>query len=711
MKEKKIFKKWNKLTPFGLLGVFLFVKFLIPHQAYAASVKSVIISSINWILLAIRSILVSGIMKLAAWLTAASLSLNQTLSANIADPTNFVYVGWGIFRDLANLGFVFGIILIAIATILRMRSYQAQSILWKLIVAALIVNFSLVICGAILKVSDVFSNFFLQSITQNQNIADRNNPNQVSGAVALKITDNTQFASIISSDSGVGKITLDNTKDQSSVQFSSIISTFIQIIMAVFISFVLLVLAVMFLLRYFNLAFLMILVPGVWLLWIFPVAYRYWREWWQHFIRWTFFAPLMLLFIYLAVKAMELSRISFETMSTEISDSGGGGGVTGFSSIMLSLMGGAILIGGLKVSQKMGMAGSSFILKQATKARGWAQAKATRGAARVANRVAKPVLQGAGRGLATFAGKTGFVGRWTAGMAGRGMIKAGAAIEKEAGGTFKETKEEFGRLYGQSKERLLGILPSLSGQKKMAALALLDEKGWLQDAINENPDLVREVAGYSELSEKVGVKKEFASVARRGKSIGEVRSARENLRSLSGLKPDDKTRMAAEATLRSAQLELDKQYSGDEWKSQGEAYFPRTLSGGRTKDQTLDPNSMTNPDLAVASHTSINAARTLNSESDQDFLSATNKISTKEQALDLADSMMIAAFQQDPSVLPKSGDIFTEVQTARTALIKSSDPTGYINLMKRFAASPNNLHKKVAKRIQETQLSTHVFQP
>jgi len=291
------------------------------------------------------------------------------------------------------------------------------------------------------------------------------------------------------------------------------------------------------------------------------------------------------------------------------------------------------------------------------------------------------------------------------------MIKAGAAIEKEAGGTFKETKEEFGRLYGQSKERLLGILPSLSGQKKMAALALLDEKGWLQDAINENPDLVREVAGYSELSEKVGVKKEFASVARRGKSIGEVRSARENLRSLSGLKPDDKTRMAAEATLRSAQLELDKQYSGDEWKSQGEAYFPRTLSGGRTKDQTLDPNSMTNPDLAVASHTSINAARTLNSESDQDFLSATNKISTKEQALDLADSMMIAAFQQDPSVLPKSGDIFTEVQTARTALIKSSDPTGYINLMKRFAASPNNLHKKVAKRIQETQLSTHVFQP
>ena len=67
--------------------------------------------------------------------------------------TNTVKIGWTVSRDIANLGFVFAIILIAFATILRIENYQMQKLLWKLITAALLVNFSLVAAGVFLDFS------------------------------------------------------------------------------------------------------------------------------------------------------------------------------------------------------------------------------------------------------------------------------------------------------------------------------------------------------------------------------------------------------------------------------------------------------------------------------------------------------------------------------------------------------------------------------
>jgi len=123
--------------------------------------KLPVVGHIIKIILYLQLIVLAFLIKLAAFFAGAALHFNQGI-LNFDPP--FIITGWKVFRDVANLGFVFGIIIIAIATILRRKTYGAQSILWKLVVAALLVNFSLTIGATIIKTSDVFSNYFLDQI-------------------------------------------------------------------------------------------------------------------------------------------------------------------------------------------------------------------------------------------------------------------------------------------------------------------------------------------------------------------------------------------------------------------------------------------------------------------------------------------------------------------------------------------------------------------
>src|SRR5690606_3877179 len=58
--------------------------------------------------------------------------------------------------------------------------------------------------------------------------------------------------------------------------------------------------------RYFMLSFLLVISPAAWLLWIFPKTKKHFTEWWTKFIHWVIFAPLMLLFMYLALRVLQV---------------------------------------------------------------------------------------------------------------------------------------------------------------------------------------------------------------------------------------------------------------------------------------------------------------------------------------------------------------------------------------------------------------------
>ena len=64
---------------------------------------------------------------------------------------------WSFARNLANLGIIIGIIVMAIATILRIEKYSWKKMLPKLVLVALLVNFSLVIAGIFVDISNYIS--------------------------------------------------------------------------------------------------------------------------------------------------------------------------------------------------------------------------------------------------------------------------------------------------------------------------------------------------------------------------------------------------------------------------------------------------------------------------------------------------------------------------------------------------------------------------
>jgi hypothetical protein len=72
------------------------------------------------------------------------------------------------------------------------------------------------------------------------------------------------------------------------------------VVFSALIVFTFLCLAILLLIRYLMLGGLLIVLPLAWLTYIFPKFDNSFSKWWNTFIKWTFFPPIALFFIYLA---------------------------------------------------------------------------------------------------------------------------------------------------------------------------------------------------------------------------------------------------------------------------------------------------------------------------------------------------------------------------------------------------------------------------
>lgn len=88
--------------------------------------------------------------------------LNYSIQFGIVNFAQFgnspgVLVSWSVLRDIANIGLIFGFLAIGIATILGIQRYGAKALLPKLIIVALILNFSLFITRFSIDVSHILA--------------------------------------------------------------------------------------------------------------------------------------------------------------------------------------------------------------------------------------------------------------------------------------------------------------------------------------------------------------------------------------------------------------------------------------------------------------------------------------------------------------------------------------------------------------------------
>ncbi|MCI0679733.1 hypothetical protein L0Y41_00130, partial [bacterium] len=110
--------------------------------------------------LALQFALISG------WVLdyAVYFSLNIGALVDGGNDLNFVKFGWGQFRNLANLFFIFILLYIAATTVLNVSGHNTRALLAQTIVVAFLVNFSFFISGLIIDVTNVAGGTFYQNI-------------------------------------------------------------------------------------------------------------------------------------------------------------------------------------------------------------------------------------------------------------------------------------------------------------------------------------------------------------------------------------------------------------------------------------------------------------------------------------------------------------------------------------------------------------------
>ena len=300
------------LIVFGSIGIGLF---FYVHNAYAFDVasffKNGIVDGITWFF--------SGIAFIFGWLAGVVINLENYLLEWVLN-VNFYLMdslilkrGWEIVRDIANLGFALGILIISIATIVNYQEYHAKRLLARLIIAALLINFSLMICGVFVDFSGSFMKYFANSWGGPEKLGT-----MLQTAVnAPKIHQ------------GPSEEALKNWKDEAKKSFGIILGSFGGVVFSAVFSVILMIvygaMICLFLVRYGALLFLMILSPLAWIFLFLPGVGGeepggIWRKWWSSFLKWIFFGPVMLFFVFLALLVLD-PNIGGKTSETKLAES------------------------------------------------------------------------------------------------------------------------------------------------------------------------------------------------------------------------------------------------------------------------------------------------------------------------------------------------------------------------------------------------------
>ncbi len=319
---------------------------------------------------------------LAAWFISIMLNLNDQLLQ-----TDAVQVGFSVSLSVANLGFVLGIIVIAIMTILRQESYGMKQILWKLVAAAILVNFSLVIIAPIFNFTNQLTAYFLDcaqgncagsTLAGSTRLASFNN---FAKSLAGAFNPQKEFLVGLNTTGGVGALPTADTKLQGAFATvgQSIGKLLVPIMSVFFIAFMLIVIDItlvtfvlMLFVRYLIIGILLIIMPFAWLMWIFPSLSHLWTKWWNTFWRWTLFAPIVIFFLFLAMMTSNtMSRATDGVFAVDTYISGAGGpfgmlanilGAT-FTPLLGSFMQQLIIVGlavgGLFAANSMSIHGAS----------------------------------------------------------------------------------------------------------------------------------------------------------------------------------------------------------------------------------------------------------------------------------------------------------------------------------------------------------------
>ncbi len=244
------------------------------QQPPATSSKNVVTSIVGWIVVALVWTLgqiMVVLMYILLWVASYNDFINSPAVTN----------GWVILRDVCNMFFVLILLVIAFATVLNRENYAMKKLLPKFIIAAILINFSRLICGIIIDFAQVIMLTFVNGFRDigGGNLADMLG---ISGYLSM------------SADS-------DQPLDTLTIVGTYILALLYSIIATVVVAIMVFVLVV----RMVMIWIYVVLSPLPYLLSVLPATEKYASKWWDDFSKNVVSGPILAFFIWLSFASVQ----------------------------------------------------------------------------------------------------------------------------------------------------------------------------------------------------------------------------------------------------------------------------------------------------------------------------------------------------------------------------------------------------------------------
>jgi hypothetical protein len=241
---------------------------------------------VGWIVNTIFDIVDAIITWMIGWLT--STLFLTLLQQGVFIQSDVVKAGWPFIQGITNLGFIFALLYIALATTLRLESVSTsiQRLLPKLLIGALLINFSLVIGGLIIDASRLAMAIELRFIGGE----DANSGNLIATILSKSKTYETAGASLL------GGTAL--APGLAGILLTRIQTTAVNLALSLGLA----IIALNLFVRYVVLLILLIFSPVAYLAIVLPQTSKFFYQWWGMFIKWVLYGPIVLFFLIIITK-------------------------------------------------------------------------------------------------------------------------------------------------------------------------------------------------------------------------------------------------------------------------------------------------------------------------------------------------------------------------------------------------------------------------
>ena len=282
-------KFWQHLKAHPRQGVVLCVGIIAivaiwPAGAHAQALSALgngVVSIVSWFLTIILNVLGSLLIKfidILVWIAQYNDFINAPA----------VQTGWAVTRDVANMFFIVALLLISIGTVFQIQEYRYTSMLRKLIMMAILINFSKTIAAFFIDLSQVVMLTFVNAFK------DMAAGNLTKGFGIDKIV---SFSQDISAQGG-------------DINPLSVLGSVFVAVVMLFIALVVVgIFVVLLAQRIVMLWIYIVLAPTAYMVAVLPGSLgSWWGSWWRDFSNQLIKGPVIAFFLWLALTVISFSN-------------------------------------------------------------------------------------------------------------------------------------------------------------------------------------------------------------------------------------------------------------------------------------------------------------------------------------------------------------------------------------------------------------------